>query len=108
MPAPAWPSWSLGWCRLGRVANYAVTLTYTVEVLDAEQLSSAGAAVWNGSAGGWAVQADGDAVAEVAPSEVADVSLTPEASLALVAGQFALPSIPGARVVGMSADARPL
>jgi len=93
--------------KLGQVANYTVMITYIVEVLDEEQLSTAGAAAWSGSAGGWAVQSDVDAVAEIAPEEVDDVSLTPEASLALITGQFAYPSIPGVRFVGMSADAQP-
>jgi len=95
-------------CKLGKVADYTVTITYIVEVLDEEQLSTAGAAAWNGSAAeGWAVRSDDEAVAEVVSGEVDDVSLTPEASLALVTGQFAYPLVPGVRFIGMSADARP-
>lgn len=95
-------------CKLGQVANCTVTITYIVEVLDEEQLSTAGAAAWNGSAAeGWAVRSDGEAVAEGASGEADDVSLTPEASLALVTGQFAYPSVPGVRFIGMSTDAQP-
>ena len=96
-------------CKLGQVANYTVSITYIVEVLDAEQLSTAGAAVWNGSAAeGWGVQSDGEVVAEGAAGEADDVSLAPEASLALITGQFAYPAVPGVRFIGMSADAQPL
>lgn len=86
--------------------RYELTVTYQIDVLDEEELVRVGAALWTGQPdSGWAVSIDGDEVEEVSLSEVRDVELSPEASLVMVISQQPYPTLPGARIAGMSANA---
>ena len=66
-------------------------------------------AVWEASAGGWAVglQDDGT-VEEMSQEEAAAVRPGPEASMALALGGLPYPSVPGVEFGGSSVDVEPV
>jgi hypothetical protein len=90
------------------MAQFEVTVTYRVEVVDESAFRSAAEAAARSvqENAAWAFLVDDDGTREVDPADLPEPSPNVESSLALLLGRHEYPRIPGVRFGGMGIDAR--